>query len=128
MSRGYAFSSRSSASEPATRSTVTNISVTVAATEIAKASSEVPPPATTVFSTSMGDATAPSSGTAKSRLSPASSANSITSWTSSADFEPGGSSFSTWARMSAALSRPRMSNESPSSGIEKLPPSTRMLR
>ena len=38
VSRGKAFSSRSSASEPATRSTVTNISVTVAATEIANES------------------------------------------------------------------------------------------
>ena len=54
VSRGKAFSSRSSASEPATSSTVTNIRVTVAATEIANESRLGGEPETTSFWTSIG--------------------------------------------------------------------------
>ena len=78
VTRAKAFSSRSSASEPATRSTVTNISVTVAATAIAKSSSSAVSPAITCLSTSIGCEIAPSSGRARSRLSPASWANWVT--------------------------------------------------
>ena len=68
VSRGKAFSSRSSASEPATSSTVTNIRVTVAATEIANESRLGGEPEMTSFSTSIGWAIAPSSGSARSRF------------------------------------------------------------
>ena len=78
VTRVNAFSSRSRASEPATRSTVTNISVTVAAIETVNASSEVEPPETTSLSTVIGLATAPSRGSANSRFSSAVSPNSIT--------------------------------------------------
>ncbi len=67
--RANAFSSRSSASDPATSRTVTNISVTVAATAIAKTSRSEDWPATTSLSTVIGSAIAPSSGRAKWRLS-----------------------------------------------------------
>ncbi len=62
VSRAKAFSSRSSASEPATSSTVTNIRVTVAATEIANESRLGGEPETTSFWTSIGCAIDESSG------------------------------------------------------------------
>ena len=65
------FSSRSSASEPATSSMVTNISVIAIATEIAKVSSGGTSPETTSFCTAIGSATEPSSSSAKPRFSPA---------------------------------------------------------
>ena len=54
VSRAKAFSSRSSASEPATSSTVTNISVIVAATAIANVPSSALRPSTTSLSTLIG--------------------------------------------------------------------------
>ena len=86
--RENAFSSRSSASEPATSRTVTNISVTVAATAIANESSSDVDPETTTLSTLIGSATAPSSGSAKSRLSRARPANWITSSSAGAGRAP----------------------------------------
>ena len=77
------FSSRSSASEPATSSVVTNISVIAIATEIAKVSSGGTSPETTSFCTAIGSATEPSSSSAKPRFSPARSANWITCLTTS---------------------------------------------
>ena len=69
VSRGKAFSSRSSASEPATSRTVTKARVSVAATAIAKISSGGEEPSTTSFSTSIGCARRSISGPATSRLS-----------------------------------------------------------
>ena len=78
VSRGKAFSSRSSASEPATRRTVTKARVSVAATAIAKMSSGGESPLTTSFSTSIGCARRSISGAATSRFSRASEAKRIT--------------------------------------------------
>ena len=118
--RANAFSSRSSASEPATRSTVTNIRVTVIATAIAKVSSAELSPATTVLSTAIGSATAPSRGNAKSRLSPASSPNRITR--SRAFWLAGGSCWRSASRIWLLRFSPSTSN-SPISGRSKTPPS-----
>ena len=73
--RGKAFSSRSSASEPATSSTVTKARVRVAATAIAKTSSGGVEALTTCLSTAIGWARRSISGAATSRLSRASVAN-----------------------------------------------------
>ncbi len=73
-----AFSSRSSASEPATSRTVTNISVIVAATEIAKVSRLGVSPLTTSVSTLIGCVTEVSRSPAAPRLSAATLLNSIT--------------------------------------------------
>ena len=70
MSRAKVFSSRSSASEPATSRTVTNIRVIAIATEIAKVSSGGTSPLTTSLSTAIGSATEESSSSAKPRFSP----------------------------------------------------------
>ena len=70
--RAKAFSSRSSASEPATSRTVTNISVIVAATEIAKVSRLGVSPLTTSLSTPIGWETEPSRSSATPRFSAAS--------------------------------------------------------
>ena len=108
MIRVKAFSSRSRASEPATKRTVTNISVTVAAIAIAKALSEVEAPETTSFSTAIGLDTAPRSGSANSRFSSRGPANSVTSL-ERLPSAPGGSCFSTAVRISLASFRPRIS-------------------
>ena len=122
-----AFSSRSSANDPATSSTVTNIRVTVAATAIAKSSSSEVLPATTCLSIAIGSAIAPSNGSARSRFSPARPANSITWSSASRAGLSGGSSASTVSRIVAARLRPRMSTE-PRSGRLNSPPSTSRSR
>ena len=80
VSRANAFSSRSSARDPATSRTVTNISVTVAATEMAKASRLGGEPETTSFCTLIGWAIEVRSGFARSRFWRASLAKVITRW------------------------------------------------
>ena len=92
VSRGKAFSSRSSASEPATSSTVTNIRVTVSATAIANESRLGGEPETTSFSTSIGWAIVPRSGLARLRFWRASRENWITRSSGSANGLPAGSS------------------------------------
>ena len=69
VSRGKAFSSRSSASDPATRRTVTKARVRVAATAIAKMSSGGESPSITCFSTSIGCARRSIRGCATPRFS-----------------------------------------------------------
>ena len=101
MTRAKAFSSRSSASEPATSSTVTNIRVTVTATAIANVSSSAVSPATICLSTLIGSAIAPSKGSAKWRFSPARSANLITWESPGSTGLSGGSAASTRFRRSA---------------------------
>ena len=119
--RGKAFSSRSSASEPATSRTVTNISVTVAATAIANESSDGAPPLTTCFSTSIGCATAPSSGSATSRFSSARRAKRDHLVELRLELLRGPRAAAPRARPRCAA-RPRISIVSPTSGISKVPP------
>src|SRR4029079_13459467 len=83
--RAKAFSSPSRASEPATRRTVTNISVTVAATEIAKASRLGGDPETPALSTWIACAIDERSGVARLRFWRARRAKLITRARSAAD-------------------------------------------
>ncbi len=104
VSRGKAFSSRSSASEPATSRTVTKARVKVAATAIAKTSSGGVEALTTCLSTAIGWVRRSSSGPAVPRLLRARVVKRITR-SSESRIGPGGTAGRSSARIAGAVAQ-----------------------